>query len=129
VFLEGLPRRNKTECARLEAELGRAEQVDVKTLTAGAGVTRAALYTTYLHLKEEFESRRDRQREAGEIADPRIVQIERLKEFRTRAVSQLAAQHDEITRLRRAVASKDNVHSLPGNRAGDSAQPVIRNNE
>ncbi|MFC3451652.1 hypothetical protein [Amycolatopsis speibonae] len=53
---------------------------DGKTLAAASGVTRAALYSTYLHLKEEFERRRDQLREASVIADPRDAQIDRLKE-------------------------------------------------
>jgi hypothetical protein len=57
----------------LRGEIPPGGGCDVKTLAAEAGVTRAALYTTYLHLKEEFEARRDRMREAGDIPDPRIA--------------------------------------------------------
>jgi chromosome segregation ATPase len=106
---------------------------DVKTLATEAGVARATLYSSYRHLKEEFEGRRDRARDVGEIADQREAQIDRLKQqitklrerigkkdneiaalkqFRQTAVSRLAAQHDEITRLRNAVASHSNVRSL-----------------
>ncbi|MCP3822663.1 hypothetical protein NLX86_32640 [Streptomyces sp. A3M-1-3] len=75
----------------------------------------------YEHLAHEFQRRLDAQQKAGTIADPRAAQIERLKsevetlkarlatreaaiteltEFKTRALSQLAAQHAEIEHLR-----------------------------
>jgi chromosome segregation ATPase len=117
----------------LRGEIPPGGKCDVKTLAATGGVTRAALYSTYLHLKEEFERRRDQLRDAGVITDPRDAHIDRLKQqvrrltdrlaapeqdntdltaFRTQALSQLAAQHEEITRLRAATASADNVHNL-----------------
>jgi hypothetical protein len=117
-------------------DLPRGGKCDVKSLAVEAGVTRAALYSTYQHLKQEFERRRGQLRESGAITDPRERQIERQKvevaalrerlakrdveiseltKFRTTAVSRLAAQHDEITRLRAVLASRDNVHGLrPG---------------
>jgi chromosome segregation ATPase len=106
---------------------------DIKTLAAEAGVTRASLYTTHAHLKNEFEQRRDRLRDAGTILDPRQAQITRLKtevaslrqqladrdttiaeaaDFRTTAVSRLAAQHEEIQRLRAQIANHGNVRVL-----------------
>jgi len=106
---------------------------DVKTLAAAAGITRNGLYTIYSHLKDEFEARRERHREAGVIPDPRQAQIARLKAevttlrdrlaerdatiaeltaFRTTTVSRLAAQHDEILRLRHQIANYGNVHVL-----------------
>src|SRR5439155_6705317 len=51
---------------------------DVKTLAAEAGVSRAALYRTYPHLKQEFEQRLARLRAAGQRPDPRDAQIARL---------------------------------------------------
>src|SRR5258705_531598 len=39
--------------------------------------------------------------------------IAALNDFKTEALSQLAAQHDEITRLRGAVTSSGNVRRLP----------------
>ncbi|MGH3860281.1 hypothetical protein, partial [Actinokineospora sp.] len=93
------------------------------------------------HLKVEFEQRRDRLREAGVIADPREAQIVRLRDqvealrtrlsdrdveikdlhdFKTTAVSRLAAQHDEITRLRAALASRGNVRPLDSGRGRTS---------
>jgi uncharacterized protein (DUF3084 family) len=80
----------------------------------------------YQHLAEEFERRRAELQDAGEIVDPRVAQIEHLKvevvvlrdrvaardqklaeltEFKTLAISRLAAQYDEIERLRRQIAS------------------------
>jgi hypothetical protein len=117
----------------LRGDIPAGGKCDVKTLASASGVTRAALYSTYLHLKEEFERRRDQLREAGVITDPRDAQIDRLKEhvhqlkhrlstteqdnanltaFRTQALSRLAAQHEEITRLRTAAASAGNVRDL-----------------
>jgi hypothetical protein len=73
-------------------------------------------------------------REAGEIVDPRDAQLERLKrenaelkkrvaardqklaeaaEFKTSAISRLAAQHAEIEQLREAVAARARVRALP----------------
>lgn len=110
----------------LRGELPPGGKCDVKTLAAASGITRAALYSTYLHLKEEFERRRDTLRDTGVIADPRERQIERLKDqvaslkkrvaaqeqqnadlisFQVQAVSRLTAQHEEIIRLRAALAS------------------------
>lgn len=117
----------------LRGELPPGGKCDVKTLAAASGITRAALYSTYLHLKEEFERRRDKLRDTGVIADPRERQIERLKDqvallkkrvaaeeqqnadlisFQVQAVSRLTAQHEEIIRLRAALASGGVVRSL-----------------
>ncbi|MFI1189336.1 hypothetical protein [Streptomyces californicus] len=89
---------------------------------------------TYQYLAEEFERRRAELQEAGKITDPRDAQIERLKaevavlakrvkdrdqkvteltEFKTLAVSRLAAQHAEIEELRAALAAGGKVRSLP----------------
>ncbi|GAA3123614.1 hypothetical protein [Nonomuraea salmonea] len=117
----------------LRGELPPGGKCDVKTLAAEAGISRSALYTTYGALREEFEQRRDRLREAGEISDPREAQIERLKqqvaelkdrvqdrdaelaklrEFKIVAVSRIAAQHEELERLRRQLARPAKVHQL-----------------
>jgi chromosome segregation ATPase len=95
---------------------------DIKSLSTLSGIPRATLYRTYPHLKQEFEQRMGRLREARGEPDPRIAQIDRLKEevaqlrerisrmnqrvaeieeFRATALSRLAAQHEEITSLRR----------------------------
>ncbi|MEE1829257.1 hypothetical protein PUR61_44905 [Streptomyces sp. BE20] len=88
----------------------------------------------YQHLAEEFERRLKALQDAGEIVDPRQSQIARLKadnadlrervtrrdtriaelvEFQTLALSRLAAQHDEIQRLRKALAHPENITTLP----------------
>jgi hypothetical protein len=109
---------------------------DVSTLARGAGVDRTAFYGArpYAHLREEFETRLRAQREAGQIPDRHHAQITRLKheidmlqrrlaardqtiatltDFKTEALSRLAAQHEEITRLRAAVAASSNIRHLP----------------
>lgn len=85
-----------------------------------AGVSRAALYRSYPHLKEEFERRLAAVHASGTAApDPRDAQITRLKtqngkfrqkladrdsavrdleQFKVTAPSRLAAQHDKISR-------------------------------
>jgi hypothetical protein len=116
----------------LRGEIPAGGKCDIKTLAHASGVTRAALYSIYLHLKEGFERRRDQLRDAGIVADPRDAQIDRLKDqvrllterlaatqrensdltaFRTLAPSWLAAQREEILRLR-AVASAGNLRDL-----------------
>jgi chromosome segregation ATPase len=117
----------------LRGDLPPGGKCDIKTLAAEAQITRNGLYTTYAHLKDEFESRRDRLRDTGAITDPTEAQIVRLKtdnaalkrrladhdttiaeltEFRTTAVSRLTAQHEEILRLRAHLARHDNVRTL-----------------
>ncbi|TXI51960.1 hypothetical protein [Mycolicibacterium mageritense] len=118
----------------LRGEIPAGGGCDVKTLAAESGVTRAALYSTYLHLKEEFEARRERQRSLNIDNDQRERQIRRLKDevvklrqwlaerdadivthkqFHQSAISRLAAQHDEIVRLRNALADHNSVRDLP----------------
>jgi hypothetical protein len=88
----------------------------------------------YEHLAEEFEQRMQELQDAGEIIDPRDAQVDRLKkqvdelkeristrderlaeltEFRTLAISRLAAQHDEVERLRAQVAESGTLRALP----------------
>lgn len=134
----------------LKGDLPHGGSCDIKTLAAEAGVTRTAFYpkknrngTTrpgpYQHLAEEFERRLHTLQQAGEVLDPRIAQIERLKTkvtelkerlaqrdetvaelttFKEVAVSRLAAQHDEIVHLREQAAALGNVRSLPATRRG-----------
>ncbi|WP_100492818.1 hypothetical protein [Mycobacteroides abscessus] len=127
----------------LLGELPPGGKCDVKTLAAEAGVTRAALYSTYLQLKEDFERRRNQLRAAGTIPDPREGQIVRLKEridtlmarindqdsviaeltaFRALAVSRLAAQHEEIGRLRDSLIDQENIRVLTSARQRRSAE-------
>ncbi|MBF6302942.1 hypothetical protein IU459_36320 [Nocardia amamiensis] len=98
----------------------------------------------YQHLAEEFHRRLDALREAGAGPDPREVQITRLKEenaklrerirdrdtqidelteFNDRALSQLAAQHQEILRLRLPGGPPDNIRSLPAARQSQVTGP------
>ncbi|MFE5097866.1 hypothetical protein ACFRCI_48455 [Streptomyces sp. NPDC056638] len=94
---------------------------------------------TYQHLAEEFERQVKELQNAGVIVDPRAAQIERLKAekaelkkriadrdeelakliaFKTLVISQLAAQHEEIERLRKQAAQGANVRQLPAARGG-----------
>ena len=120
----------------LRGDIPAGGRCDVKTLATEAGVDRTAFYSSrpYAHLREEFETRLQAHREAGEISDPRLAQITRLKnendalrqrlaerdrtittlvDFKIEALSRLAAQHDEITRLRAAPVDGSNVRRLP----------------
>ncbi|MEV4019785.1 hypothetical protein AB0J35_55815 [Nonomuraea angiospora] len=139
----------------LKGDLPPGGGCDMKTLAAEAGVTRTAFYAKknrdgtarpgpYQHLAEEFERRLRAHQEAGQVFDPRIAQIERLKTqvadlkerltkrdatvaeltaFKNLALSRLAAQHDEIQRLREQAAAASNVHRLPASRAGAVEAP------
>lgn len=117
---------------------------DITALARQARVSRAALYRTYPHLKEEFERRLAAAHASGTAPDPRDAQMTRLKEqndklrqklagrdatirdleqFKGLALSRLAAQHDEITRLRRQAvpARAGNVRSLTPRPASHAA--------
>lgn len=112
---------------------------DIKTLASQAGVDRTAFYGNrpYAHLRVEFEHRLQRRQRDGETPDPKIAQIHRLKaeidklktrlaqaesnneqltDFRTQALARIAAQHDEIQRLRTAASSASTVTRLPSTR-------------
>ncbi|GAA2596065.1 hypothetical protein [Streptomyces tubercidicus] len=129
----------------LRGEIPPGGKCDIKTLANEAGVDRTAFYGTrpYAHLRIEFERRVQALQDAGEIPDPREAQIARLKtentklkerlaqseqtiddltDFRTQSLAQLAAQHEEIGRLREAAAGADRVTRLPTTR---SASKVI----
>jgi hypothetical protein len=102
---------------------------DVKTLAREAGIDRTAFYGSrpYTQLREEFEARVEQRRQAGDVCDPRDAQITRLKQenqalkdrvgkrdqtiktltdFKTQALARLAAQHNEILRLRASFEAK-----------------------
>jgi hypothetical protein len=119
----------------LRGEIPPGGRCDVKTLATEAGVDRTAFYgdRPYSHLREEFEARLHTLQQQGTVPDTRLAQITRLKAentalrqrlterdetiaeltaFRTEALSRLAAQHDEITRLRTASPAA-NVRRLP----------------
>jgi len=120
----------------LRGEIPPGGRCDVKTLAAEAGVDRTAFYGNrpYAHLRVEFEQRLQALQTAGERPDPRDAQITRLKnevtalrqrlteststideltEFRTHALAQLTAQHDEITRLRASATAASRIRRLP----------------
>ncbi|MER6364779.1 hypothetical protein [Kitasatospora sp. NPDC001527] len=109
---------------------------DIKTLAIEAAVGRTAFYGTrpYTNLREEFERRLQALQQAGEVTDPREAQITRLKaevtalkerlarpaetidelaDFRARALARLAAQHDEIIRLRGTADAASRVTRIP----------------
>jgi hypothetical protein len=120
----------------LRGEIPPSGRCDVKTLAVEAGVDRTAFYGNrpYAHLRAEFERRLQTRQETGDHPDPRDAQIVRLKneatalkqrlaasadivddltDFRTQALAQLAAQHDEIARLRRLTDQSGRVRRLP----------------
>jgi hypothetical protein len=121
--------------ALLRGDIPPDGKCDITTLSRQAGVSRAALYRSYPHLKDEFERRLASLRASGIAPDPRDARITRLKarndelrqkladrdaairdleQFRTLALSRIAAQHDEISRLRRQVipATAGSVRSI-----------------
>lgn len=118
----------------LRGQIPSGGSCDITTLAREAGISRAALYRSYGHLKDEFTRRLTQMQADGNLPDPRAAQIVRLKdenanlrrrlleseqqiaeltEFRITAISRLAAQHDEITQLRCALAAHSNVRALP----------------
>jgi hypothetical protein len=123
----------------LRGDIPTGGSCDIKTLAREAGVDRTAFYGNrpYAHLRAEFEQRLQHLQHAGVTPDPKTAQIERLKAdvgrlrtslaqasstideltgFRAQALARLAAQHDEILRLRAAAAPKANVAHLPATR-------------
>lgn len=120
----------------LQGQIPPGGRCDIKTLAREAGVDRTAFYGTrpYAHLREEFEARLEAMHAAGDLPDPRDAQINRLKnevatlrqrnsrqdatitkltELHAEVLSRLAAQHDEITRLRRHGDQAARVRCLP----------------
>jgi len=120
----------------LNGDIPAGGKCDIKTLAATAGVDRTAFYGTrpYAHLRTEFEQRLSELLDTGERPDPRDAQVTRLKneiarlkerlarsdstirelaDFRSQALARLAAQHDEITRLRQEVRLAAGVRRLP----------------
>jgi hypothetical protein len=119
----------------LSGEIPADGKCDVKTLARESNVDRTAFYGTrpYAHLREEFETRLQAQLQAGGFPDRRDAQIQRLKTeidslrerlthrdqtiadlsaFKTQALSRLAAQHEEIQRLRRQDDHNNRVRRL-----------------
>ena len=127
----------------LRGQIPANEKCDVKTLAREAGIDRTAFYGSrpYAHLREEFETRLAALAATGELPDPRDAQIARLKNevatlkerlahrdqtitehatLRAAALSQLAAQHEEITRLRRHADETANIRQLTAARTTTS---------
>ncbi|WP_232541329.1 hypothetical protein [Nocardia bovistercoris] len=123
----------------LRGEIPPGGGCDIKTLAREAGLDRTAFYGSrpYAHLRTEFEQRVQQLQDAGQTPDPRTSQIERLKSeldklrnrlnqanstveelsvFRTQALARLAAQHEEILRLRAAPDPNTNITRLPPTR-------------
>jgi hypothetical protein len=119
----------------LSGDIPPGGKCDIKTLAREAGVDRTAFYGSrpYAHLRTEFEQRLEELRSAGERPDPRDAQVARLKDeiarlkerlaqsdatigeladFRGQALARLAAQHDEITRLRQEARLAARVRRL-----------------
>ena len=120
---------------------------DVKTLAFEAGIDRTAFYGSrpYARLREEFEQKLQDIQQAGEQPDPRDTQVTRLKneitqlrkrlaqsagtiadltDFRTQALARLAAQHEEITRLRHNLQRTANIRRLPAP-ASPLKEPIL----
>ncbi len=120
----------------LGGDLPPGGKCDIKTLAREAGTDRTAFYGTrpYARLREEFETRLAVIHQAGDTPDLREAQINRLKtqittlkerlarqgtaiteltDFKAQALSRLAAQHDELTRLRRDIQHAAGVRRLP----------------
>ena len=106
----------------LDGDIPPGGKCDIKTLAGEAGVDRTAFYGSrpYAHLRTEFEQRLKELLDAGERPDPRDAQvaqsdatISELAGFRDQALARLAAQHDEITRLRQEVQLAARIRRLP----------------
>jgi len=120
----------------LRGEIPPGGRCDIKTLAIEADVDRTAFCGTrpYSHLREEFEHRLQALQQAGAVTDPREARIARLKaevtalkerlarsadtideltDFRSQALARLAAQHDEIVRLRGTADAASSVTRLP----------------
>lgn len=131
--------------ALLRGEFPPGGKCDITTLARQAGISRAALYRSYPHLKTQFEQRLSQLQADRQSPDPRDGQIARLKaqntalkqrisrqdaalndleEFKILASSRLAAQHDEIQRLQAAAANPpSNVRTLATRRPGHNIGP------
>jgi hypothetical protein len=114
----------------LRGDIPPGGQYDIKPFACEADVDRTALYGGR---PEEFERRLRALDRAGGQPDPRDAQITRLRDeiaqtkerpaesastisdltaFRAKALVRLAAQYDEITRLRRHADQAGSVHGL-----------------
>lgn len=124
----------------LRGEIPPGGNCDIKTLARESGVDRTAFYGSrpYAHLRAEFEDRLKRLEDTGTTPDPKIAQVDRLKtenaklrdrltqaeqaiaelgDFRGKTLARLAAQHEEIIRLRAVADTSSRVARLPVRRA------------
>jgi hypothetical protein len=129
--------------ALLAGDIPAGGRCDISTLARQAGVSRATLYRTYPHLKEQFEHDMAAAAAGGGHPDPRDAQIARLKaqnaalktrcasqdqaitalrDQRALALSRLAAQHDEIQRLRAAAAGAVGTGNVRALRAAPASR-------
>lgn len=120
----------------LNGDIPPGGKCDVKTLAREAGIDRTAFYGSrpYARLREEFEQKLQDVQQTGEQPDPRDAQVTRLKneitqlrerlahsagtitdltDFRGQALARLAAQHDEIARLRHDLQQAATIRRLP----------------
>lgn len=121
----------------LSGDIPPGGKCDVKTLARQAGIDRTAFYGSrpYARLREEFEQKlHELGQTHDEQPDPRDAQVTRLKneitrlrerlaesastitghtEFQIQALARIAAQHDEITRLRHDLQRAATIRRLP----------------
>jgi len=134
----------------LRGDIPPGAKCDLKALAALAGVTRTGFYPKgerpgpYQALAEQFQRRLQQLQQTGAIPDPRAAQIARLKHdntkltaqitahtatiaeltaFKTLAISRLAAQHNEIARLRTPPTNPTNLRRLPSRNANGLIGP------
>jgi len=129
--------------ALLAGDIPDGSRCDISTLARQAGVSRATLYRSYPRLKQQFEQQIAQAAAGGQHPDPRDAQIAALKarndrlqerldtcqlttagllEFQQLALSRLAAQHQEIVRLR-ATRTQAGVGDLDSARANRTTKP------
>ncbi|MEH0577238.1 hypothetical protein QBA54_22725 [Streptomyces sp. B21-108] len=121
----------------LRGDLPPGGKCDLNTLATQAGVTRTAFYpkkhrdgTTrpgpYQHLAEEFDRRLRTLQEAGEILDPRLAQVSRLKEANATLKDRLAKQEKELAALTEFKHRALSRRKRQGARGGEMPGPGTR---
>ncbi|MFK0259093.1 hypothetical protein [Streptomyces sp. NPDC090445] len=73
---------------------------DVQTLAREADISRASLYRTWSHLKDEFEKRRAALWAAGQQPAPCEARIARLRDLNQRLTGKLARTHTALTQVK-----------------------------
>ncbi|MFD5326832.1 hypothetical protein [Streptomyces sp. NPDC127092] len=110
---------------------------DVKTLAREAGISRASLYRTWGHLKDEFEKRRAAAWAAGRQPDPREGRIARRRDLNQRLTGKFVRTHTELTQLKERhrlllsvlAAKDDELHRLRRELSTFSVSPAPVLNE